>query len=102
MTTMIEMVALPSTAAQAMMVHTLEPMDPVSAAVEGGATTLHKQMRKLLSLLIAPSPGCEIPPEVRRTGIIQYRSLNLPDLPPKGRVMSPNVSDSLSFFQGIW
>jgi len=36
------------------MVHTLEPMDPVSAAVEGGATTLHKQMRKLLSLLIAP------------------------------------------------
>jgi len=35
---MIQLVAPPSTAAQAMMVHTLEPMDPVSAAVEGGAT----------------------------------------------------------------
>ena len=31
----IEMVAPPSTAAQAMMIHTLEPMDPVSAGGNG-------------------------------------------------------------------
>jgi hypothetical protein len=35
---MIEMGAPPSSAAKAMMIHPLEPIDPQNAAVEGGTT----------------------------------------------------------------